>query len=254
MLHAAPREIRDVQQPVYAAKLDERAVVSDVLDDALDDRAFGQRREELLALFAEARFEHGTAGDDDVVALAIELDDLELERLVFERRGVLDRTDVDERAGQERADAIDHHGQAALDLARHLAGDDGALLHRALEVVPGFQALRLVARELGLAVAILEAFDRHGDEVAGLDFDFTAIVLEFLDRDEAFGLEAGVDDDDVVVDANDFGGDELALPHLLAGEGFLEQRGKIFGRVGGGHAMGGGRHDGLVPSLVIERP
>ena len=85
MLDAAPREIGDVQQAVDAAEVDERAVIGDVLDDALDDGAFLQRRQELLALLAQARLEHGAARHDDVVALAVELDDLELERLVLER-------------------------------------------------------------------------------------------------------------------------------------------------------------------------
>ena len=117
MLDAAPGEVGDVQQAVDAAQVDERAVIGDVLDHALDDRAFLQRLQQLLALGAEARFEHGAARDDDVVALAVELDDLELERLAFERRRVLDRADVDQRAGQEGADAVDHDGEAALDLA-----------------------------------------------------------------------------------------------------------------------------------------
>ena len=83
MLDAAPGEIGDVQQAVDAAQVDERAVVGDVLDDALDDRAFLQRRQQLLALLAQARFEHGAARDDDVVALAVELDDLEFELPCF---------------------------------------------------------------------------------------------------------------------------------------------------------------------------
>src|SRR6185312_5253743 len=132
VLDAAPGEVGDVQKTVDAAEIHERAVVGDVLDDALDDRAFLQRRQELLALLAERRLEHGAPRHDDVVALAVELDDLELELLVLERRGVLDRADVDQRARQERADAVDHHGKAALDLAGHEALDDGALLHRRL--------------------------------------------------------------------------------------------------------------------------
>ena len=149
--------------------------------------------------------------------------------------------------GQECADAVDHHGEAALHLAGDQAGDDGALLHRGFEVVPRLEALGLVARQLGFAVAVFERFDRDGDEIAGLDFDFALVVLEFLDRDEAFGLEAGVDDDDVVVDADDFGGDEFALAHFLAREAFLEQRGEVFDLHRGGHAGGGGSHGGLVP-------
>ena len=109
-------------------------------------------------------------------------------------------------------------------------GDDVALLQRRLEIVPGCEALGLVARQAGLAVAVLERLDGDGDEVAGLDLDLAGVVLEFLDRDEALGLEAGVDDDEVVVDADDFGGDDFALAHLLRARDSLEQRGEAFHR------------------------
>jgi hypothetical protein len=89
VLHAAPGEVGDVQQAVDAAQVHERAVVGDVLDDALHDRAFLERLEQLLALDTGGLFHHGAARDDDVVALAVELDDLELELLAFEVRGVL---------------------------------------------------------------------------------------------------------------------------------------------------------------------
>ena len=54
------------------------------------------------------------------------------------------------------------------------------------------------------------------DEIAGLDFDLALVVLEFFDRDVGFGLQAGVDDHEVVVDADDFGGDDFADAHFLA--------------------------------------
>src|SRR4030095_9636045 len=135
------------------------------------------------------------------------------------------------------------------------SGDDRALLHRGLEVVPGLEALCLVARQLGLAVTILEALDGDGDEIAGLDLDLAFVVLEFLDRDEALGLEARVDDDDVVVDADDFCGDQFALAHFLPREGFLEQRGEVFvrGGIAGCDAGAGGSHRGLVPSRQYRR-
>jgi hypothetical protein len=83
VLDATPRDVGDVQQAVDAAEVDERAVVGDVLDDALDDRAFLQRLEQLLALFTLVRLDDGTTRHHDVVALAVELDDLELELLAF---------------------------------------------------------------------------------------------------------------------------------------------------------------------------
>ncbi len=89
------------------------------------------------ALFAHAGFQHLAAGQHHVVALAVELDDLEFEGLAFVRRGVLDRTQVDQRARQERADAIGHDGQAALHLAGDGAGDQFAVFQCLLELQPG---------------------------------------------------------------------------------------------------------------------
>ena len=171
MLHAPPGEIGDVQQAVDAAEIDERAVIGDVLDDALDDCAFLQRFEQLLALFALIRFEHGAARYHDVVALAVELDDLEVHLLVFVRRRVFHRTDVDERARQERADAVHHHGEAALHLAVDRALHDRAFFKGLFELVPCRQALRLVAGQPRLAVTVFQRFDRDAHEIAGLGLD-----------------------------------------------------------------------------------
>ena len=94
--------------------------------------------------------------------------------------------------------------------------------------MPGREALRLVARQPGFAVTVLERFDRDLDEIAGLDFDFAAIVVEFLSRDIAFRFETGIYHHEIVVDAQDFGGDDFTDPHFLAGQAFFKQRGETF--------------------------
>jgi hypothetical protein len=66
------------------------------------------------------------------------------------------------------------------------------------------------------------------DEVADLDFEFAAIIAEFFDGNVAFGLQAGVDDHEVLVDAHDFGGDDFTLAHFLARKAFFEEIGKAF--------------------------
>src|SRR5450432_732448 len=226
MLHAAPREVGDVQEAVDAAEVHERAVVGDVLHHALDDGAFLQRLEELLALDTRGLFHHRAAGDDHVVALAIELDHLELELLVLEVRGVLDGTQVDQGAGKEGADAVHHDGEAALHLAAHDTLDDGAVGERIVEARPRGELLRLVARELGRAEAVFEGFDGDRHEVAGLHFDLAAVVLEFFGGDGAFRLESRVDDHDVRIDRDDLGGDHFADAHFLARETLFEERGE----------------------------
>jgi hypothetical protein len=156
---APPGHVGDVQQAVDAAEVDEGAVLGDVLDHAVDDRAFAQRFHQLGALFAHRGFDHGTARQYDVVALAVELDDLELHRLAFERRHVLDRTRVEQGARKEGADAVDQHREAALDLAVDGAGDEFARFERVLERQPRGEALGLVARQDGVAVAVLDGVD-----------------------------------------------------------------------------------------------
>src|SRR5690606_26691768 len=160
--------VGDVQQAIDGVQVDERAVVGDVLDHALDHCAFVQGFEQLLALFAHAGFQHLAARQHDVIALAIELDDLELESLALVGGGVLDGTQVDQRTGQEGADAVGHDGEAALDLAGDGAGDQLAVLEGLLELQPGRQALGAIARQDGVAVAVFQGIDGHRDEIAGL--------------------------------------------------------------------------------------
>src|SRR5438105_5383988 len=120
--------------------------------------------------------------------------------------------------------------------------------------MPRLETLGLVARQSRCAVAIFDRLDRDGDEIAGLDFDFAGVVLEFLDGNERLRLKSRIDDDDVEVDTNDFSGDELALPHFLAGQRFLEQGGEIFGRGRrGGGGLCCGCHTGLVPFETVDR-
>ncbi len=53
--------------------------------------------------------------------------------------------------------------------------------------------------------------------------------MEFFNRDEAFGFQAGIDDHEVVIDADHLGGDHFTLAHLLFRERFFKERGKTFG-------------------------
>src|SRR5690606_8156666 len=84
MAHALPGHVSDVQQAVDATQVDERTVVGEVLDHALQHGALDQLLHQLLALFRVLALDHRTAGDDDVVALAVELDELELQLLALE--------------------------------------------------------------------------------------------------------------------------------------------------------------------------
>ena len=77
VIDAPPGDVGDMQQAVDAAEVDERAVVGDVLDHAVDDLALFEVLHQLLALLGAGLFQHGAARHDDVAAAAIHLQDLE---------------------------------------------------------------------------------------------------------------------------------------------------------------------------------
>ena len=77
MVDAPPRHVGDVQQAVDAAEIDEGAVFGDVLDHAVDDLALGEALHQLGALLGERVFQHRAAGDDDVAAPLVHLEDAE---------------------------------------------------------------------------------------------------------------------------------------------------------------------------------
>src|SRR5262245_12473920 len=194
MADASPRHVRNVQQAVDAAEIDERAVIRDVLDDALQHLAFGERLERVLLLLGVLLLEQDLAREDDVAALLVDLDDPHAQFLAAQRVEVADGTDVDLRSGQERAHA-DVHGEATLDALDDAADDDLTLGVGLLDLVPGLHLLRFFAGEHNVAFAVFGALEQHVDDVAGLDCDLAVLVDELVNGNDALALVADVDND-----------------------------------------------------------
>ena len=212
-----------MQQAVDATQVDERAVVGQVLDRALHDRAFLQVVHQRAALGGEFLLHDRAARDDHVVALLVELDDLELERLAFQVAGVAHGAHIDQRTGQERTDVLQLHREAALDATGDDADDDFGIVECLLEAGPGAGALGFLARQAGFAIAVFDGIQGDFDFIAGGDFQFTLLVAELFDRNDGFGLQAHAHDDHVVAYADDPAGEDHARADALIRQGLFEQ-------------------------------
>src|SRR3979490_2063854 len=159
VIDPAPGDIGDVQEAVDAAEVDERTVIGDVLDDAVDDLAFLEILHQFLALFGAGLFQNRAARHHDVAAAAIHLEDLERLRIVHQRRDVADRADIDLAARQEGHRTVEVDGEAALDLIEDNAVDLFVVLERLFELAPAFLAARLVPRQHGLAERVLDPIE-----------------------------------------------------------------------------------------------
>ncbi len=205
VLDALPGHVGDVQQTIYAAQVNERTVVGEVLDDTFDLLAFLQGFQQSFALGAVLGFQHAATGNDNVVALLVELDDLELQLFAFQVSGITHRTDVDQGARQERTDTADVDGEAALDLTVDNALDHFFSGESCFQNDPALSTLGFFAGQLGFTKAIFNRVQRHVHFITDVDGQFASIVVELLKRDQAFGLQTSVDGDpaSLVVDIDD---------------------------------------------------
>ena len=81
------------------------------------------------------------------------------------------------------------------------------------------------------------------NKIADLYFKLTLVVEEFLTIDIALRLQSGVDNNKILIDAHDFGGNYFALAHFLTVQAGFEKIGKTLLR---------GRNVGHKRKLKIE--
>ena len=203
-----PRHIRDVQQPVHAAEIDERAEVRDVFHHALPHLILLQLLHQLLALAGALCLEDHSTRDHDVAAALVQLDDLELVLLPEQLINVGHAAQCDLRAGEERVDAHEVHDHATLDLLDQRAFHGLVGLVGDADALPHAHEVGLLLREDDRAFLVLEVLEQHLDLVARLQL---GEILELLERDGPLGFEPDVEDHHVVANALDRGLDDLAF-------------------------------------------
>ena len=123
MADPSPRHVRDMEQAVNAAEIDERSVFGDVLDHAVNCVAFLDSLDDRPALTLALLFQDRAARDDDVAATPIHFQDLEGLLHPHDFRGIAHRSHIDLAAGQERYGAVKVNGKPALDPAEYSALD-----------------------------------------------------------------------------------------------------------------------------------
>ncbi len=135
MSESTPRHIGDVEQTIHAIEVDECAEVCDVFDGAVDAVADVHAVQELLALFAALLLDHFAAGENNVLPVVVDFDDLEIVSVADELLQILWRNDIDLRRGQKCFDAdVDH--QSAFDDRFDFAFDQAVTLENLNDLVP----------------------------------------------------------------------------------------------------------------------
>src|SRR5262249_15899950 len=215
--------IRDVQQAIDAAEIDERAVIGDVLDHPIEDLALGQIAHQAGAILGPGLLHDGAARHDDVAAAAVHLEDGELLGLAHQGADVAHRTDIDLAARQEGHGATEVDRETALHAAEDRAHDALAVGEGLLEQGPGFFSAGLVARQDGFAILVLHTVDEDVDHVAFLDLGCGAAIGELAQGNAALRLQPNIDHHEIIGNANDAALDDRAFEARGTAQRFLKK-------------------------------
>ena len=161
----------------------------------------------------------GPAGQNHVVAVLVQLDDLRLELAADVRLQVTHAAHLDQRRGQEAAQP-DVEDEATLDHLDDGAANDAVLFLDLLDRAPGALVLRPLLREDQAALLVLLLEDKgldvvtDGDDLGGVD---VVLDRQLTRGDDALGLVADVEQDLVPIDLDDGAFDNVAVVEVLDG-------------------------------------
>ena len=206
-----------MHKAVHAAEVDERAEVDDRGDNALADLPLLQLVEELAADFGLGLLQPGAAGQDHVVAVLVQLDDLGLELAAHVGLEVAHPAHLHQGGRQEAAQA-DVEDQATLDHLDHGAAHRLVLLLERLDRAPGALVLRALLGQDQAPFLVLLLENEGFHLVTDLDhFGRVDIVLDgqFARGDDALGLVADVEEHLVAIDLDDRALNDVAIVEVL---------------------------------------
>ena len=240
-----PRQLALVDEAVDAAEVDEHAERRDRADRAGDLLADLQAAEQLVALLAALLVEGDLLGQDQAVGLAVDLEDLEPELAADERHQLLGdllgrvarlvvlrpAREVDDLADRDEAADAAVDDEATLVVVDDRRLDDDARLELLLHRAPLALETGAAERQDDVALGRLRLEDVDEDRVADrqLRLAFAVATEQLAVADDAFALGADVDEDLVLVDADDLALDDVTVlealdVRVLLGEQLLHRR------------------------------
>ena len=163
-----PGQLGDVNQTVYATKIDECAEVDDRGNDALAYLALLELVQELGANLGLGLLKPCTTREHNVVAVLVELDDLRFQLLADVRLKITHATHFNQGCGEEPT-KTDIENQAALNDLNNGAGDGLILLFKFFDGAPSALILCTLLRQDQTTFFVLFGENKSVDLIADLN-------------------------------------------------------------------------------------
>ena len=103
--YAAPRQVGDVDQTVYATQVDEYTIRGDIFNGSFENLSFFKFADDFFLLLFQFSLNESLVRNNDILEFLVDLDNLEFHGLADEYIVVADGLHVDLRTRQEGFDA-----------------------------------------------------------------------------------------------------------------------------------------------------
>ena len=179
--YAAPRQVGDVDQTVYATQVDEYTIRGDIFNGSFENLAFFKFADDFFLLLFQFSLNESLVRNNDILEFLVDLDNLEFHGLADEYIVVADGLHVDLRTRQEGFDAeyVDNH--TALRAALDVTLDDFVVFESSVDAVPRAGCACFLVREDELSLLVFLILDVHFHGVTYLQ---VGVVTELIQRND----------------------------------------------------------------------
>src|ERR1039458_1023481 len=223
----SPRHVSDVQQAIESAEVHERTVLRQVFHHSGQYRTLFQMFQRLVAFLALLAFQQFLAGNHDVTALLVELDDCHFKRLALHALKIPDGPQIHLRSWQKSSRAQDVDGEPAFGPLNHCRLNWPLFAVSFLHLIPGVNARRLLVREVDVAFLGVSLLAHHINFVARLYLRLAFVIQHYREGQHAFRLGAHIHYN---VGGSQF--EHCAFNHAVFSHGFFRLRGEALERRG----------------------
>ena len=191
MRNAPPTHVGDVKKTVQPVQVNEGTIVGNVLYHTPACFARLDLGKNFALLVLTPFLNQFSTGNDYVLSLPVNLNDLEVKSLPDELVQVLGSLNVD-LGGRQKCVHANVNDQSTLYLGTNPSGNDGTFLAGVYDLFPVLLLLGFVKGKLRVAVTIFQAFQINFQ--IRTDFEFSKIE-KFVSRDCSFGFPSEINDD-----------------------------------------------------------
>ena len=179
--YAAPREVSNMDQTIYATQVDKYTIGSDILNGTLKNLSFFELTDNFFLLLFQLSFDKSLVRNNHILEFLVDLNNLEFHCFANEYIVVADRLHIDLRTRQESFDAEYIYDHTTLGTALDESLDNFFVFQSSVNAIPRTSSASLAVRQNELSFFVFLIFNIYFYSITDSQF---RVVTEFTHRND----------------------------------------------------------------------